>query len=90
MNHAVPGTSNWVIMAYMDGNNELEPETVAAMREMEEAARQTSKALLFLQVGRLAEKSVHILRPEMISNPSCDPWSGVRRYAVSWLWCWNT
>lgn len=78
----MPDTTNWVIMAYMDGNNELEPETVAAMREMEEAAKQTCKTLFFLQIGRLAEKTVNILRPEMTSSPSYDPWSGVRRYAV--------
>lgn len=79
----MPDITNWVIMAYMDGNNELEPETAAAMREMEEAAKQTSKTLLFLQIGRLAEKAVHILRPELTNSPSFDPWSGVRRYAIS-------
>jgi len=79
----VPDTSNWVIMAYMNGNNELEPETVAAMREMEETVKQTSKTLLFLQIGRLAEKTVHILRPELTNSPSCNPWNGVRRYAIS-------
>lgn len=79
----MPDTSNWVIMAYMNGNNELEPETVAAMREMEETVKQTSKTLLFLQIGRLAEKTVHILRPELTNSPSCEPWNGVRRYAIS-------
>ena len=79
----MPDTSNWVIMAYMDGNNELEPETVAAIREMEETVKQTSKTLLFLQIGRLAEKTVHILRPELTNSLSCDPWNGVRRYAIS-------
>lgn len=79
----MPDASNWAIMAYMDGNNELEPETVAAMHEMEEATLQNSKTLIFLQIGRLAPKTVNILRPEMTNSPSCDPWSGVRRYAIS-------
>ena len=74
--------TEWVILAYLDGNNELEPETAAAMNEMKNALFSKDHILL-LQIGRLNQDTVKILRPkELLDHPE-DTWSGVRRYSIS-------
>lgn len=73
---------DWVILAYLDGNNELEPETADAMREMEQVAFSKRNALLLVQAGRLNHKTVKILRPERKGEQPEDAWRGVRRYAA--------
>ncbi|MGE4485390.1 MAG: clostripain-related cysteine peptidase [Oscillospiraceae bacterium] len=71
----------WVILAYLNGNSELEPETAAAKSEIEKAAFGEDVEVL-LQIGLLDETTVKILRPDAMSCDMDDKWSGVRRYHI--------
>ncbi len=73
---------DWVILTYLDGNNELEPETAGAMREMERTVFSKLNALLLVQAGRLDQKTVGVLRPGREGEPPEEAWSGVRRCAA--------
>lgn len=80
--HIMPDFPEWVILAYLDGNNELEPETTAALREMRYLPW-GHNTILLVQIGRLSQNAVKILRPEIRSgHPEKDRWSGVRRYRI--------
>ena len=71
----------WVVLAYLNGNSELEPEMAAAKSQMEKAAMNEDVEVL-LQIGLLDENAVKILRPDVLACETDDKWSGVRRYHI--------
>lgn len=71
--NAIPG---WTILAYLDGNGELEPEIAAAYRELEAVAANGQTKVL-LEVGRLEQSIVRLIRPDV--KPDKESWNGVRR-----------
>lgn len=72
----IPG---WTILAYLDGNGELEPEIAAAYCELEAAAADGQTKVL-LEAGRLEQSSVQIIRPGI--RPDRERWDGVRRHQL--------
>lgn len=78
----MPHFPEWVIFTYLDGNNELEPETAAAMDEITSMPIRND-IILLIQIGRLQQNAVKIIRPEISAAHSKNAWSGVRRYSVS-------
>lgn len=76
--------AKWLIMAYLDGNNELEPEMAAAKSDMENANLCEDVEVL-LEIGLLDKETVGILRPD--GKPSAETWSGVRRYHLCRAGC---
>ncbi len=72
----------WVVLAYLNGNNELEPEMAAAKHDLEKTAIENDIVIL-LQIGRLDQSAVEILRPDNNDPDPNDIWSGVRRYCIS-------
>ncbi|UZT82746.1 clostripain-related cysteine peptidase [Caproicibacterium sp. BJN0003] len=72
--NAIPG---WTILAYLDGNGELEPEIAAEYCELKAAAI-NGKPKVLLQIGRLKQSTVQLIRPD--AKPDQEIWDGVRRY----------
>lgn len=77
--------SKWVIMAYLDGNSELEPEMATAKSDMEKVNLCEGVEVL-LEIGLLDKETVQILRPG--GKPSAEKWSGTRRYHLCRAGCW--
>ncbi|GEM_PF-4508491 len=71
----------WVLLAYLNGNNELAPEISAAQYDIEETAPGIDTEIL-LQIGRLDKNIVKILRPNEKTDEK-DSWHGVRLYHIS-------
>ncbi|HCB99982.1 MAG TPA: hypothetical protein DEP42_01985, partial [Ruminococcaceae bacterium] len=72
--NTIPG---WTILAYLDGNGELEPEIAAEYCELKAAAI-NEKPKVLLQIGRLKQSTVQLIRPD--AKPDQEIWDGVRRY----------
>lgn len=61
-NEIMSAMSKWVILTYLDGNSELEPEMAAAKCDMEKATLcQDVKVLL--EIGLVDQETVKIVRP---------------------------
>ncbi len=71
----------WVVLAYLNGNNELAPEISAAQYDIEETTPGIDTEIL-LQIGRLDKNIVKILRPNEKTDEK-DSWHGVRLYHIS-------
>lgn len=74
------GIPGWTILAYLDGNGELEPEIAAAYYELEAAAADGQTRVL-LEAGRLEQSTVQIIRPG--TRPEQEIWDGVRRHELN-------
>lgn len=72
--NAIPG---WTILVYLDGNGELEPEIAAEYCELKAAAID-EKPKVLLQIGRLQQSTVQLIRPAAETDQ--EIWGGVRRY----------
>lgn len=78
--------SKWVILTYLDGNSELEPEMAAAKCDMEKATLCEDVKVL-LEIGLVDKETVKILRPDGKTGALNEMWNGVRRYHLCQSGC---
>jgi len=74
--------SNWTILIYANGNNELEPEIYESLINCEKVGSNDDVNVI-MQIGRANRKIAEIMRPNEIFTEESEQWSGVRRYYIS-------
>lgn len=74
--------SNWTILIYANGNNELEPEIYESLLNCEKVGSNDDVKVI-MQIGRANRKIAEIMRPNEIFTKESEQWSGVRRYYIS-------
>ena len=67
------------MLAYLNGNNELEPEMWRSKLDMD-ASDISNKVNIVIEIGRASENIVRIMRPQEKFTYDEECWSGVRRY----------
>lgn len=76
--------SNWTVLIYANGNNELEPEIYDNLLSCEKVGSNDDVKVI-MQIGRANRKIAEIMRPNEIFTKESEQWSGVRRYYISKL-----
>ena len=74
--------SNWTILIYANGNNELEPEMYESMLDCEKVSPDCDVNVI-IQLARADRKIAEIMRPdEVFTKEKNDSWVGARRYYI--------
>lgn len=72
--------TDWTILIYANGNNDLEAEMFQSMLDAEKVGS-NSRVQVVIQIGRAEDKLVKLIRSD-VNAEEYDRWSGVRRYFV--------
>jgi hypothetical protein len=73
--------TEWTLLFYTNGNNELEPEMWQAKLAAEQSGS-SSSVVAVMQIGREDRQLARIFRPLDTIPDAGEQWSGVRRYYI--------
>lgn len=76
-----PGVKAWCILVYACGANEMEPEIIGSLAQMESVIIPPDITVV-VQVARAPRELVKKLRPGLSSYEIDSGWHGVRRYVI--------